>query len=66
MAQGATEVALSGLDVLGYLDEIPICTAYELDGERTQLFPVTSKLDRWGRVRKHAWLEALHFKHPHT
>jgi adenylosuccinate synthase len=44
--QGATEVALTLLDVLGYLDEIPVCTAYEIDGERTDRFPVPAKLDR--------------------
>ena len=44
--QGATEVALSLLDVLGYLDEIPICTGYEIDGSRTERFPVTARLDR--------------------
>ena len=44
--QGATEIALTNLDVLGYLDEIPICTAYELDGGRTAEFPVPAKLDR--------------------
>jgi hypothetical protein len=32
--QGATRVALTNLDVLGYLPEIPLCTAYEIDGER--------------------------------
>lgn len=44
--QGATAVALSLLDVLGYLDEIPVCTAYEIDGEKTDIFPVPSLLDR--------------------
>ena len=44
--QGATAVALTLLDVLGYLDEIPVCTAYEIDGEKTQLFPVPALLDR--------------------
>ncbi len=43
--QGATEVALTCLDVLGYLDEIKVCTAYELDGELTTDFPVTPKLN---------------------
>ena len=43
--QGATEVALSLLDVLGYLDEIPICMAYEVDGEQTETFPVSAKLN---------------------
>jgi adenylosuccinate synthase len=45
-AQGATEVALSLLDVLGYLEEIPVCVAYEIDGERTTNFPVSARLDR--------------------
>ena len=44
--QGATEVALTLLDVLGYLDEIPICTAYEIDSETTSLFPTPDKLER--------------------
>jgi adenylosuccinate synthase len=44
--QGATEVALTLLDVLGYLDEIPICTAYEVDGEVTEAFPEPPLLDR--------------------
>ena len=44
--QGATEVALTNMDVLGYLDEIPVCVAYECDGERVERFPVTPKLER--------------------
>ncbi|MBB3110144.1 adenylosuccinate synthase [Paenibacillus phyllosphaerae] len=44
--QGATEVALTNLDVLGYLDEIPICTGYILsDGTRTTDFPVSARLE---------------------
>lgn len=43
--QGATEVALTNLDVLGYLDDIPVCTAYEVDGVSTDDFPVSAKLD---------------------
>jgi len=43
--QGATEVALGLLDVLGYLNEIPICTAYEIDGKSTAEFPVTALLE---------------------
>ncbi len=42
--QGATQVAFTVLDVLGYLDEIPVCIGYEIDGEVTKEFPVTSKL----------------------
>lgn len=44
--QGATEVVLTVLDVLGYLDEIPVCTAYEIDGKKTENFPVTPLLHR--------------------
>lgn len=44
--QGATDVALTVLDALGYLDEIPVCVAYELDGERIDSFPPTAKLKR--------------------
>lgn len=42
--QGATDVALTVLDVLGYLDKLPICVGYEIDGEVTKDFPVTAKL----------------------
>ena len=42
--QGATEVALTVLDVLGYLDELKICVGYEIDGEITKDFPTTVKL----------------------
>lgn len=42
--QGATEVALTVVDALGYLDEIPMCVGYEIDGEVTKDFPVTAKL----------------------
>ena len=45
-AQGATCVAFTVLDVLGYLDEIPVCVAYELDGKRIDYFPPTSQLKR--------------------
>ena len=44
--QGTTEVAFTVLDVLGYLDEIPVCTGYEIDKEVTEDFPVTSRLER--------------------
>ncbi|NMM51612.1 adenylosuccinate synthase [Paenibacillus aquistagni] len=46
MLQGATEVVLTNLDVLGYLDEIPVCVAYEVDGEQSMHFPVTAELDK--------------------
>lgn len=44
--QGATTVALTVLDVLGYLDEIPVCVGYEIDGKLTEDFPVTSRLKK--------------------
>ena len=44
--QGTTDVAFTVLDVLGYLDEIPVCVAYEIDGEITTEFPTTSKLEK--------------------
>ena len=44
--QGTTEVAFTVLDPLGYLDEIPICVGYEIDGEVTDRFPCTSKLEK--------------------
>ena len=44
--QGATHVALSLLDVLGYLNDIPICIAYQIDGKTTTRFPESSILDR--------------------
>ncbi len=42
--QGATEVAFTVLDVLGYLEEIPVCVGYEIDGKVTKEFPTTAKL----------------------
>ncbi|MGI6203807.1 MAG: adenylosuccinate synthase [Anaerovoracaceae bacterium] len=42
--QGATEVALTVLDPLGYLDEIPICVAYELGGKEIHDFPHSTDL----------------------
>lgn len=44
--QGADELALTKLDVLSYLDKIPVCVAYEVDGVRTTSFPSTDKLLR--------------------
>ena len=41
--QGATDVAFTVLDVLGYLDEIPVCVAYHIDGEITTDFPTTAR-----------------------
>lgn len=45
-AQAATNVALTCLDVLGYLDEIPVCVGYEIDGVVTDRFPVTARLEK--------------------
>ena len=50
--QGATEVALTVLDVLGYLDEIPMCVGYEIDGEVIKDFPVTYMLEKAKPVLK--------------
>ena len=60
--QGTTDVALTVLDVLGYLDEIPVCVGYEIDGEVTKEFPVTWKLEQAKPV-----YEVLpgHPRHPH-
>ena len=44
MLQGATALALTKIDVLSYLDEIPVCVAYELDGRRLERFPYTPDL----------------------
>jgi adenylosuccinate synthase len=50
--QGATEVALTVLDVLGYLKEIPVCVGYEINGEVTRDFPATSYLEKAKPVLK--------------
>ena len=44
--QGTTDVAFTVLDVLGYLDEIPVCVGYDIDGEVTTDFPTTAKLKK--------------------
>lgn len=46
IVQGTTQVAFTVLDVLGYLDEIPVCVGYEIDGEVSNVFPTTDKLNR--------------------
>jgi len=46
LVQGATDVAMTNLDVLSYLDEIPVCVAYELEGERIHHFPATPALQQ--------------------
>ena len=50
--QGATEVAFTVMDCLGYLDEIPVCVAYDIDGEITKDFPNPTKIDRAKPVLK--------------
>ena len=44
MMQGATELALTKLDVLSYCDKIPVCVAYEVNGKRTEDFPMGTAL----------------------
>ncbi|MDY3918984.1 MAG: adenylosuccinate synthase [Candidatus Limivivens sp.] len=44
--QGTTDVAFTVLDVLGYLDEIPVCVGYELDGKEIREFPTTAVLEK--------------------
>ena len=44
--QGTTDVAFTVLDVLGYLDRIPVCTGYEIDGKVTTDFPTTGLLEK--------------------
>lgn len=50
--QGTTDVAFTVLDVLGYLEEIPVCVGYEIDGQITEEFPVTARLNRAKPVLK--------------
>ena len=50
--QGTTDVAFTVLDVLGYLDEIPVCVGYEIDGQVTTDFPVTPLLEKAKPVYK--------------
>ena len=50
--QGATDVAFTVLDALGYLEEIPVCVGYEIDGEVTTDFPVPYKLEKAKPVLK--------------
>ena len=59
--QGTTDVAFTVLDVLGYLDEIPVCVGYEIDGEVTTDFPTTAKLEKAKPVLKNlpGWKEDI-------
>ena len=50
--QGTTDVAFTVLDVLGYLDEIPVCTGYEIDGKVTTEFPTTGLLEKQNQFWK--------------
>ncbi|MEG0328689.1 MAG: adenylosuccinate synthase [Erysipelothrix sp.] len=50
--QGATSVAFTVVDALSYLDEIPVCVAYELDGKQINYFPSTTLLKRCKPVLK--------------
>jgi len=44
--QGSTEAVLTVIDALGYLEEIPVCIGYEIDGEVTRDFPTSDKLEK--------------------
>ena len=44
--QGADSIALTKMDVLSYMDQIPVCVAYEVDGVRTTAFPSGDRLER--------------------
>ena len=59
--QGATEVALTVLDVLGYLETLPICVGYEIDGVVTKDFPTTVKLAKAKPVYENlpGWMEDI-------
>ncbi|WP_274649455.1 adenylosuccinate synthase [Paenibacillus humicola] len=52
LLQGATEVALTNLDVLGYLADIPVCTAYRIGGQETDRFPAPALLEAASPVWK--------------
>lgn len=52
MVQGATQAVLTALDCLSYLDEIPVCVGYEIDGKVTKDFPVTHLLKKAKPVLK--------------
>lgn len=46
LMQGATEIALTKMDILSYMDKIPVCTAYEIDGKLTRDFPQPCELPK--------------------
>ncbi len=51
--QGADEIALTKLDVLSYMDKIPVCVAYEIDGKETLDFPTGNELNKAKPVIKY-------------
>lgn len=51
--QGTTDVAFTVVDVLGYLDEIPVCVGYEIDGEVTTEFLTTHLLEKANQYSRH-------------
>lgn len=59
--QGATQVILTVLDVLDYLDEIPVCVGYEIDGKVTKDFPATVELSKAKPVYEYlpGWRQSL-------
>lgn len=64
MVQGATEVVLTAIDCLGYLDEIKVCTGYEIDGKTTDVFPVPALLERAQARLHHAARLEMRYPRP--
>ncbi len=65
MAQGTTEVAFTVLDPLGYLDEIPVCVGYEIDGEDYYSLPDHSQTGKSKACPEEtAGMEMRHHRHP--
>jgi len=56
--QGATNIALTKLDILSYMTEIPVCAAYEIDGQITREFPFPALLEKAKPVMEYrsGWL----------
>lgn len=63
MVQGATQVAFTVLDVLGYLDEIPVCVGYELDGKEIDYFRQQQSLKDANLFSKTQGLEVFNFRY---
>ena len=55
LVQGATKIALTKLDVLSYMEKIPVCVRYRVDGQETDRFPFPTVLDRAEPV--YEWFE---------